>query len=70
MKIRRFTKKDAEAASQLIKECYLKVDIGGHTKKGIEPQIFGNSVENLIKRSESIKYFVATDNSSGGNLWI
>ena len=63
MKIRRFTKTDAKAASQLIKECYLKLDIGGHTKKGIELQIFGNSVENLIKRSESIKYFVATDNS-------
>ena len=62
MKIRRFTKTDAEAASQLIRECYLKLGIGGHTKKGIELQILGNSPENLIKRSESIKYFVATDN--------
>ena len=63
MKIRRFEKTDAAAASQLIKDCFLKLDIGGHTKKGIALQIERNSPEDLIKRAESIKYFVATDNS-------
>jgi predicted N-acetyltransferase YhbS len=63
MKIRRFEKTDAVAASQLIRECFLKLDIGGHTKIGVKWQIEGNSPENLIKRSESIKYFVAIDNS-------
>jgi ribosomal protein S18 acetylase RimI-like enzyme len=63
MKIRRFKKTDAAVASRLIQDCFLKLDIGGHTKKGIELQIAGNSPENLVKRAESIKYFVATDNS-------
>ena len=63
MKIRRFEKTDAAAASRLIQECFLKLDIGGHTKRGIELQIEGNSPENLAKRVENIKYFVATENS-------
>ena len=63
MKIRRFKKADADAASRLIKECFLKLDIGGHTKRGIELQTEGNSPENLIRKSRSVKYFVATDNS-------
>jgi N-acetylglutamate synthase-like GNAT family acetyltransferase len=63
MKIRRFIKADAVDASRLIKECFLKLDVGGHTKRGIELQIESYSPENLIKKSEGIKYFVATNNS-------
>jgi len=62
MKIRRFKKADAVDASLLIRECYLKLDIGGHTKRGIGLQIQGNSPESLIKKSESIKYFVSIEN--------
>ena len=63
MKIRKFEKTDAGAASQITNNCFLNLDIGGHTKKGIELQIERNIPENLIKRAETIKYFVATDNS-------
>ncbi len=63
MEIRKFNKKDAKIVSQIIKDCYLNLNIGGHTKKGIELQIEGNSPENLIKRSENIKYFIALDNN-------
>ena len=63
MKIRRFKKADADAASRLIRECFMILDMGGHTKREIALQIEGNSPENLIKRSESIKYFVAIDDS-------
>ena len=63
MKIRRFEITDAAAASRLIQDCFLKLDICGHTKRGIELQIEGNSPENLVKRVENIKYFVATENS-------
>lgn len=61
VKIRRFNEKDAEEASQIIKVCYLKLKIGGHTKKGIQLQIGWNSPENLKKRSKKIKYWVALD---------
>ena len=37
--------------------------MGEHTLKGIQLQIEGNSSENLKKRSENVKYFVAVDNS-------
>ena len=61
VKIRRFNKKDAEKVSQIIENCYLKLNIGGHTKKGLQLQICWNSPENLLKRSENIKYYVALD---------
>ena len=63
MKIRKFKKEDAITASRIIKDCFLNLDIGGHTKKWLELQIERNSPENLIKRAENIKYLVATDNS-------
>ena len=61
MEIRKLNKEDFNEVSQLIKECYLKLNIGGHTKKGIEIQIKANSPENLAKRSEKIKYFIMVD---------
>ena len=62
MEIRRFKKADAPEVSQLIKECYLKLDIGGHTERGRKMQIWGNNEEDLIKRSVNINYFVAVEN--------
>jgi len=62
MEIRKFKKEDAVEASLIIKECFEKLDIGKHTDRGIQLQIEGNSPENLIKRSENIKYFVAIEN--------
>ncbi|MBN2545435.1 MAG: GNAT family N-acetyltransferase [Spirochaetes bacterium] len=61
MVIRKFTDEDAKAASNIIKECFLKMDIGGHTTKGIEMQIKSNLPENLIKKSETVKYYVAVE---------
>jgi len=58
MQIRDFKKEDAAPASSLIRECFEKLDICGHTPKGIELQIAGNSPENLVKRAETTKYFV------------
>ena len=49
MQIRKFKEADAAETSWLIKERYLKLDIGGHTKKGIALQIEGNSAENKTK---------------------
>lgn len=63
MEIRKFEKKDAKIVSQIIKNCYLNLNIGGHTQKGIELQIEGNSPKNLIKRSKNIKYYIALENN-------
>ena len=63
MEIKKFNKEDAEKVSQLIKECFLNLNIGGHSKRGIELQIDSNSPENLEKRSEDIKYYVALNNN-------
>jgi len=62
MEIRRFNNSDAPAVSALIKECYLKADIGGHTESGKQMQIWSNNPENLVKRAATIKYFVAVEN--------
>jgi GNAT superfamily N-acetyltransferase len=63
MQIRDFRKEDAADVSLLIKECYQKLDIGGHTARGLQIQIGANSPENLITRSEKIKYYVAIDDN-------
>lgn len=63
LRIRKFGYKDAKEVSRIIKECYLKLKIGGHTKKGINSQIDWNSPENLVSRSKNIKYWVAVDNN-------
>ncbi|OGL52356.1 MAG: hypothetical protein A3C43_11170 [Candidatus Schekmanbacteria bacterium RIFCSPHIGHO2_02_FULL_38_11] len=63
MKIKKFKEENANEVSQIIKECFLNLNIRGHTKKGIELQIWGNSPENLINRSKTVKYFVAVENN-------
>jgi N-acetylglutamate synthase-like GNAT family acetyltransferase len=63
MEIRKINKKDFEEVSQLIKQCFLNLSLGGHTKKGIELQIKSNSPENLERHTKSINYFVAVDNN-------
>lgn len=62
MIIRRFKKEDALEISRIIKECFLSLDLGKHTKAGITQQIEYNSPDNLIKRSEKINYYVAEIN--------
>ena len=60
IKIRKFRQEDAEAVSALIKNNFMKLDMGGHTKEGLRLQIEGNSPDNLIKRSKDVCYFVST----------
>lgn len=62
MLIRRFRKEDAAELSRLIRECFLSLDLGKHTKEGINLQTENNSPQNLINRSKKIHYFVAEIN--------
>lgn len=57
--IRKFKAEDAEEIYQIIKECFLSLDLGKHTKEGIRLQLKHNSPENLIERAKKINYFVA-----------
>lgn len=59
MIIRKFEPSDAEKVNQIITECYLNLEIGGHTPKGIDLQIEGNSPDKLIERSANIRYYIA-----------
>jgi N-acetylglutamate synthase-like GNAT family acetyltransferase len=61
MEIRKFINSDAISVSTLIKECFNTIDLGGHTEEGKRLQIEANSPQNLIKRAQSTKYFVASD---------
>ena len=61
MKIHRFRTEDAKEVSSLIKNNFIKLDLGGHTQEGIRLQIKGNNPKNLIKRSKYIDYFVSID---------
>ena len=63
MEIREFRTEDAIEASSIIKECFQKLDIGGHTAAGIQREIDHNSSENLTMGAEQIRYFVAVDNN-------
>ena len=62
MIIRRFKKEDAIEISRIIKECFLSLDMGRHSKVGINLQIENNSPDNLIARSKKINYYVAEIN--------
>ena len=61
MEIRKFIDKDTGSVSTLIKECFNTIDLGGHTEEGKRLQIEANSPQNLVKRAESTRYFVASD---------
>ena len=61
MKIRKFANRDGISVSAIIKECFNNIDLGGHTEEGKRIQIESNSPENLIKRAEDVKYFVACE---------
>jgi predicted N-acetyltransferase YhbS len=61
MEIRKFKHKDAKLASALIEECFRSLDLGGHTEEGKRLQIESNRPENLIKRAQSVRYFVACE---------
>ena len=59
MEIRKFTDEDAISVSALIKECFNTIDLGGHTEEGKRIQIESNRPEDLIKRAQTVRYFVA-----------
>lgn len=59
MRIRKFKNEDAKEIYGIIKECFLSLDLGKHTKEGIRLQVERNNPENLIKRSKEVNYFVA-----------
>ena len=61
MEIRKFKTEDAIKVSTIIKNNYRKINLGGHSKEGIRLQIEGNSPINLIERSKTIHYYVATE---------
>ncbi len=62
MIIRKFKREDATEIHRIIKECFLSLELGKHTKEGIDVQIKNNSPENLFERSKKINYFVAEIN--------
>jgi hypothetical protein len=64
MEFRKFKNNDAVPVSNLIKECFNTIDLGGHTEEGKRLQIEGNSPQNLIKRAQSTRYFIAIDTDS------
>jgi N-acetylglutamate synthase-like GNAT family acetyltransferase len=61
MEIRKFTDKDAVSVSALIKECFNTMDLGGHTEEGKRIQIESNKPKDLIKRAQTVRYFVACE---------
>ena len=61
MNIREFKKKDAISVSAIINECFNTIDLGGHTEEGKRIQIDSNSPDNLIKRAQNVRYFVACE---------
>ena len=59
MNIREFRNQDAIYVSAIIKECFNTIDLGGHTEEGKRIQIESNSPENLLKRAQKVRYFIA-----------
>ena len=58
MEIRTFKDEDAKPVSTLIEECFYSLDLGGHTEEGKRLQVEANRPENLIKRAETVRYFI------------
>ena len=59
MEIRKFTDSDSVSVSTLIKECFDTIDLGGHTEEGKRMQIEANSPQELLRRAQSVRFFVA-----------
>ena len=59
IEIRKFTDRDADSVSALIKECFDTINLGGHTEEGKRMQIKANSSQSLVRRAQSVRYFVA-----------
>lgn len=60
MEIRRFEARDAQDASSIVTDCFVGLDLGRHTSRGIQIQLEGNTPQKLIEKSRRISYFVAT----------
>lgn len=50
--------------SSIIENCFVNLDIGGHTEKGKRIQIELNQPKILIEKSKTTKYYVATINET------
>ena len=59
--IRKFRNEDAHPVSRIIIDCFMKLDIGKHTQRGLEMQIERNSPDEIIKRSKAVNFFVAEE---------
>ena len=64
MDIRPFEDGDAQKVSSIIERCFTRLDLGGHTPEGTQIQIAGSQPVNLITRSRTTRYFVATVDGS------
>lgn len=61
MIIRQFRESDAKDVSDIIRLCFLTLNLGLYTKEAIELQTEANSATNLIKNSTEVKYYVVID---------
>ncbi len=62
MRIVKFKSQYAEKINKIIVDCFKKMELGPYSKTFIKSQIDGNSANNLIKTSETTKYYVAIKN--------
>ena len=62
MEIRKFRTEDVKEVYKIIRDNFININLGGHTKKGIDLQIEGNNPINLIEKSKDINYFVLSIN--------
>ena len=61
MLIRKFKEEDARKASSIIRRCFQEINSKHYTEDAIKYQIKENSPTNLIKKSKTVNYFVATE---------
>jgi len=73
MRIRKFRKEDAAAASRIVKNGFQINNAPYYGKASIKEQVEANSPKNLIEKAKKVKYFVAAEKSTilgiGGYDW-
>lgn len=57
--IREFRENDAEQIYRIIKDCFMHIDVGGHTEEGIRLQLEANAPERLCEKAKKVRYFIA-----------
>lgn len=61
MHIRKFRKSDARKASNIIKKGFQTANSCDYSGESINEQVESNSPKNLIEKSETVNYFVASE---------